>query len=793
MNRFLCCWLSALASVASAEEAVSYRLANRDGRLVIRSSDGASISWSCYGLSSAAKFEQWSDAQGGFVEAGVRLFQICVWPTPQSFWRNPFFSPDGKPVDPPTERVSLDDQALWLIERAPQARFIVRFGVHPPPEWQKAHPDEFHPLGRGKLSVNASLGSDLYIRSIDRLIRDVVAWCEKQPWRNRIIGYAVFPYGEGTTEVAIKGQLFDQSPVMQKAFRDFLRKKYGTDEALREAWKENETTLQTAKVPTLAEWLAKRDSLKLLHWPDPAKVQRERDYFLLQQECFHRYCTTMFQAMQEATAGRPVLKGYDLLKQQMQGWTHDAEFFGNWTRRTTSDYGSMLLASGSLGVGPLLDHPGLDMLQTPGIYYNRAMGYAWESEGLNDSLVLRGKLNFMEADMRTWVLLDGQGKPAGRRNIPDAGTFLTPQEMEAGFDRTLSWALSRNQMFYYMSVSYRNRWYHAPAVFTKIEQQRRNVETSLRLPWKETAHAICVIIDDESPLSEDFSSGYQHLAVFRQIQEGLALCGVPYRIHLLSDLSRDNFPDYKCYLFPNLFRIDDQVESLLRQKVLRDGHVAIFGPATGITDGQKLTSAPATRLLGVPMALVRKSCPRRVILHDTGHPISRKLPTLTYGDSHPYGPILVPKSQMLREEETTARQLGAAFYYYFFDRPGLFVNDFGKGAAGSGETGARGAGDYSVVFSPAVPLPPELLRECGRYAGCNIWSEENAVVHASQNFVGLHTVRSGKHTIHLPRETEVWDLNADRRLSDGTDRIEFSVKAPATRLFYLGELKRSSE
>ena len=28
---------------------------------------------------------------------------------------------------------------------------------------------------------------------------------------------------------------------------------------------------------------------------------------------------------------------------------------------------------------------------------------------------------------------------------------------------------------------------------------------------------------------------------------------MPYRIHLLSDLERENFPAYKCYLFPNLW------------------------------------------------------------------------------------------------------------------------------------------------------------------------------------------------------------------------------------------------
>jgi hypothetical protein len=782
------------ASVSAvSEEAVSYRLVPREGRLVIQSSMGEVVPWSCYGLPCAQTLEHWKQVQVGFIKAGVRLFQIGVWPTPQNYWASSFFSMDGKPVDPPAEYVTLDDQALWLIEQNPRSRFIVRFGNHPPPDWKAKHLEQFAPLGDGTHCVNPSLASRLYMQALDRLIRDVVAWCEKQPWRNRIVGYAVFPYGEGATETAIKGELFDSSPVMLEAFREFAREKYRTDEALRRAWGDGDVTLETVRVPTMAEWKAKRDRLGLLHWPDPVKVRRERDYFLFQKALFHRYCTTMFAAMQEATAGRPVLKTYDILKQPMQGWTLEPEFFGTWRRETSADYGHLLLATGSIGVGPLLDHPGMDMLQTPGIYYNRAVGYAWESEGLNDSLVLRGKLNFMEADMRTWVLANERGEPLPPKNIPDAGTFLTPEQMKAGFDRTLAWALSRNQMFYYMSVTNWNRWYHDPVILGKIEEQRRVVEASADWPWRETTDAICLVVDDESPLHEDFSSGYQHLAVFRQLQEGLALCGVPYRIHLLSDLGRDDFPDYKCYLFPNLFRVDDEVEVLLRRRVFRNGHVAIFGPATGITDGQTLTAEPATRLFGVPMELIEKSCPRRVILQDSGHPISRRLPTLTYCDSYTYGPILVPRNQALKPEETSAKPLGAAFLFYFMDRPGLFVNDFGRGAVGGRQPGARGPGDYSVVFSPAVPLPPELLRECCRYAGCNIWSEQNAVIHAAGGFVSLHTVRSGEQSVHLPEKAEVWDVSTGKRISRRTARIEVRTTAPATHFFYLGRLSNPAQ
>ncbi len=772
-----------------SEEAVSYKLTRRNGRVLIEASDGAVIPWSSYTLTDDSTVEQWAMKYPGFVKAGVHLYTLAVWRRKGTdFWDNPFWSPDGKPFDPGSWDNDLDATSQTLMDMDSQARFMVRFGAQPSTAWKAQHQSEYVGLDNlaaaqsKNLSVNPSLASDLYIQGLGQMVRDVVRWCEAKPWRNRIVGYSIFPFGEGTTEPAIEGLLFDHSLPMQQAFRDYIRHKYHTDDALRQAWADRSVTLDTVRVPTEDEWRARRSGL--MHWPDPAQTQRERDYFALQEKLFARYVRAIFDALAKATRARPVLKGADLLKQPMQGWTLTPEFFGTWGRNTASDYPHLLLATGSVNATPLLDHQGLDMLQTPGIYYNRAMGFAWEAEGLSDSLTLRGKVNFMEADMRTWVSRDAGGNPTPQDAPIYAGTFRDEAEMRAGFDRTLAWAISRNQMFYYMSVCGADWWYHAPTVFSHIARQRAAIEAMPQTPWRETRDAICLVIDEEAAQWEDFSSGFQHLAVFRQLQEGLALCGIPYRIHLLKDLERDDFPRYKTWLFPNLFRVDDDILALLRKRVLRDGNVAVFGPGTGITDGQSRSSDGATKLLGVPMELVPKTAPRRVLIGGD-HPLLERLPTMTYGDNYAFGPILAPSATRFDSARTTARSLGSLWSHFELDRPGLFINEFGHGAAGNGRAGARADGDYAVVFSPAIPLPPELLRECARYAGSNVWSESNGVVYASDTFVALHSIKTGRHAIHLPRRCRVLDFYSRQPLGTQTDAIEIEIKAPETRMFLL--------
>ncbi len=794
-----------LDSGRSDSSGISYRLAEKEGRRIILSSDGTVIPWAAYTNSAGRSVEDWAKLHEVFLEAGVSLYQLNLRPAhdPHNLWDNPFFSLDGKPLDGPRGPVSWSEQAAWLIEKNPDVRFIMRFGMATNPEWRSKHLDEFQTLPPGKgtmkddFSVLGSLASELYLDRMVQMTRDAIRWCESQPWRDRIVGYSIFPYGEGTLEVALFNGLFDNSRVMNDAFRKELREKYRTNAALQEAWREPEVTLETASVPTREEWLKKKSRLGILHWPDPELVRRERDYFELQKKLFHRFWTRIFDVMAEATAKRPCLKGYDILKQGLQGWLHDAQFDALWDPDTLDTYPHVLLASGSLGAAPLLDHKGLDMLQTPGMYYNRAMGYAWEAEGLSDSLTLRGKVNFTEADLRTWVRRGWGGLEwDDSRQVNDAGAFLTPGEMQAGFDRTHAWALTRNQMYYFTSVTGSNWWYHDPVIAKHIARLAHPPLQADGIPWAEIRDVLCMVIDDDAALFEDFSAGFQFLAVFRQIEEGLALSGIPYRIHLLSDLRRKDFPDYKCYLFPNLFRVDAEVEGLLREKILRNGNVAIFGPGTGLNDGEKLSAEPASRLLGVPMELIPKRTARRVILQNHGHPISKNLETTTFGDAYSYGPLLLPSAQRLDASPqkpsapgapvpAAVSPLGAGFYHYFLDRPGPFVSEFGKGARGRSPSDARGAGDYAVVFVPTAPIPSAFLRECARYAGCHVWSERNAVVYASEGLAALHVPGAGSWDLKLPAAARVSDL-FDKPVPRGiVNHIPIETSGPETRIFRL--------
>ncbi|MHB9134458.1 MAG: hypothetical protein ACYDBB_25580 [Armatimonadota bacterium] len=705
----------------------------------------------------------WLERNRYFRDSGVHNYSVqpVHWVN-GNFSDSRFWTGDGVyPIpDPNDEPFCLDKQAQALIDMDPDARFFMRFGDLVPKTWYDANPEHTQQNYSGEprmfFSSQISLASEKGLQDLCRYFRHLVTYCENQPWADRIFAYTYLPHGEGIPNLNVSGMVFDVCGAMQQAFRKYVREQYADETALQAAWGDPEITFDTVRVPIDPEW---REALTgVEHWIEGDQLRRFRDYFHLQRELFLHWYRTIIREVRTALTDREMIFGIDMCKQHQLGWQHNL-FFGGYG--PSADYLEMFNAGGSIDVGELLDEPGLDMLLTPGDYTARNVGYGWEPEGIADSLMIRGKAIFIENDSRTFCTT---GNEQGCM-----GAFRTIEEVRAGFLRNTAWLLTRGG-FDEWGLGGGGYFDHPLVQEHGIQPCTRLLDAAPNWPHRETEHAVAMIIDDTSPWYEDGTSGYQNLACFWQRVIGLAHCGIPYRIYLFSDLLKENMPDYRCYLFLNLFKMDEERMDLLRRKVFRDGRMAIFGPASGITDGDKLGAEWATRLLGVEMELVRKHAPRRVIVQGP-HPIAQALPASTiYGDSQPYGPILIPAENAV--ETAGAESLGWATTFWGINRPGLLVKDHGT---------------HKIAWSVAVPLPANLLRELARYGGCNVWCEEDDVILASDSIAAVHSVKAGSRTLHFPTPRTVWNLLTGEKLGDGLREITVHITPPQTSIFYFGE------
>lgn len=663
-------------------------------------------------------------------------------------------------------RISLNEMATRIIEGDPDAWIIVRFTPRAPYTWYEANPEQYFMSDDFTIDHERapSLASDVFTDEMLKVTEGVVRYVESRPWAERVIGYADFHVTEGTHSALHQGYLFDHNPLMLRKFRDFLRQKYGSEEKLREAYGDPSLSFATVTIPCDQLRGPVPDVSQLDYWQNAVDNRVLRDYFELQRDLWHDRFIRSNEAMKRAT-NRNVLLIHDCLKQTMQGWSNFGFFKYGQIREDFAwrlAYPETMSGSGHMNIAALFDTPGFSGLITPHDYQARGIGGVYETEGIVDSIILRGKYFMSEMDTRTF-LINGN-EIARARNL---------KELEAITWRNLATSFTRGFNSYWMEFG--GGWLRDDGIQKLIDHQADVINESIE--WEhETVPGIAMIIDDTCALETNGDGNFLNEAVMTEWKTGMSRCGVPRNIYLFEDLALDNFPKHRVYYFPNLFRVTEEKLAVLRENVFRDGVVVVWGPGSGISDGETIGVESAEELTGFSFEMVAVNSPRRFLVTNAGHPLTAGLPVDTIvGSPLSYGPLLFPTNGTVLADSWSK---GGHRYN------GMAAKEYGSGAAGSPDAiASRGVGDYTSIFVTAVPLPANLWRNIARYAGAHVYTETNDVLLADKSVVALHSAYSGTRTIELPTSSRVFDVITGELFSEKTDRITFDLDAPETRIF----------
>ena len=161
----------------------------------------------------------------------------------------------------------------------------------PPNWWMAAHPTEWvHYAKTAKLDnpdearnvKRASLASDAWLSDTCAFWRALIRHVERQPWGKRVIGwhpgygiYSEWHYFGSWTD-----QMPDTGSAMTRRFRAWLREKYRTEPALRQAWARDDATFAATEVPGVEP----RENGGLLSFRDPRLERWVMDYYECQQQ-----------------------------------------------------------------------------------------------------------------------------------------------------------------------------------------------------------------------------------------------------------------------------------------------------------------------------------------------------------------------------------------------------------------------------------------------------------------------------------------------------------------------------
>lgn len=256
----------------------------------------------------------------------------------------------------------------------PKAAFLMQVDLNPPTSWLEAHPEDAV-LAHGERQPFPTAASTIWLDDARSALQRLIQSLENSPLMPRVRGYIPAALADGRWYHRAG---FDVSPANLAGFRNWLRRAYADDAALKASWANDAVTLDTAPIP-----------------PEPGDDLHQVFFALPQMRIladFRRYTSESVANVIAALAAQI---------------------------KTNSATGTIVLApygfsyeildndAGHFALGALLDSD-LDGFISPFSYTDRGLGGAGGMMGPVHSARYHGKQWFMIDDTRTGI----EGNPA---------------------------------------------------------------------------------------------------------------------------------------------------------------------------------------------------------------------------------------------------------------------------------------------------------------------------------------------------------------------------------------------
>jgi len=477
----------------------------------------------------------------------------------------------------------LDDAVKRFLTVNPDAHFMLWFKGNVTAQWAKENPDEL--VGFAKKSNSKSwhdyggnpdvpsLASEKFLDQLADELKEIAGFVDSKPWGRRVIG-TVIGYGGSGDGTPFGGLCMpDNGKRMTEAFRIHLRKKYGSDEALRRAWQMPDVTIDNAEVPGQTDrW----GSGSYLRNPAIGKDQRVIDYY----ECYH-----------------------DKFADWMIGWNKRAkEAFPG--RISGGYYGYMILAytpeSSTANFEKVLQSPYVDFLRATTLGYNLTDGLHRQ---LHSVFHRYGKFASIEGDLRTHAQRDtviGRGE--------ERWLCRTPEETRASTNKFIANSLIYGCAYHTVDFgSNRANWFFdCPET---LEPIKRGNELWQEFWNKKLAPAsdIAVIVDYKQILKQGhpdyLSNRFIEYGFLGNTMQLLHFSGFSCTWMAPEDFLASTHP-YKTAVFLNTFEFSPEMRQKIKDKLKKDGISAIWYYAPGIITPEGFSAGSMSELTGIKLDYV---------------------------------------------------------------------------------------------------------------------------------------------------------------------------------------------
>jgi hypothetical protein len=697
-----------------------------------------------------------------FRQAGISIFNIYLrfdWTAPETY-----------------DFAKIDEKMDGYLKIDPKSLFLPRILLTPESWWCKSFPNEItmrddgSPAGMFGQACHPSFASEKY-RELSH--KAMIAFLDhvEGKYGDNIVGYQVGngfggewltfnsfwetrPGGEPPTKFGVE----DYSPAAQAAFRAWLKKKYGTEDALRRAWHDPKVTFENATPPNEVERYSSNHGIFF----DPAVSTRVPDYFTFFNEMVADVLIENARWVKEITGRKKIVGAfYGYL------WCN----FPNLSA----------VHSGHLAFAKVLGSPDVDFIASCYTYDNKQIGGPNNSQSLPDEAALHGKLYFNEVDTETYLF---------QRQWRWGDSLHNPQNFEETkglLVRDYAYALTKGFGMWWTDLH--GGTYHDDKIIQLFHKLKEIDEKTLDSD-KRSDPDIAVIVDEASFTYTGDGEPLWNALMTAQKQWEFAFIGAPWDCYLLSDIGNPKLREYKLYVFLNTFRVTPQQRAAIHARLKKNGATAVWVYAPGYI-GDKLSVADMQALTGIRLAENTIPGELHVDITSYDHPYTKSLARgSAYGTDVNVANIIRwydhqvylkdPRDASLRRDLPGFR-ISPRFYG---DDPG--AQTLGK-LAGVDKPGlvVKKQVGWTSIYSSAPILPAALLRNIARAAGCHIYSDADDNVYASRGFLGIYAPGGGSRILRLTRRSRVLDLLEDKVLADDVTEMPLKLAPNQTVLLKL--------
>ena len=673
----------------------------------------------CHSIFSARlDFDTLTQHAEQFHSAGLHLYHAYLLPS----WPQP---------DTPCY-TNVDALALQLLQGDPEARFVLKIELRDgqPPWYLPMHPEDAVVFDNGGRGSRISLASRRWKQLVGEYLRGLIEHVAASPYADRIIGY--FP-GEGNEgqwmhywggdDPKVSGTMSDYSQPMQEYFRNWLARKYITDEALQAAWNDSDVTLATATIPTNLERTDGEGAFRVL-----PRDQRSADFGWALSDVNSEGLEYYAKIIKEASGSKALV----------------GALYGHLL-----DLGGCFLGEqvGYARQRILVESPHLDYFLGPISYaqFFRDLGgtgsYDMPSPA---SLALHNKIWINENDLRTHLQF-----PADY-----AYSVRTPAQTAQLLAREFARALCLRSGYYLYALARDVNWFDDPETMDTIRQLRKLGDQTI-VGDRSSTSEIAVFFDDETQcrLTQTPALGSCPTVNIKAIfqREALFRIGAPVDEYLQFDIANPNLPAYRFYVLLNPYHLTEVEVAAVKSLTQNPDVRILFAFPPGIATDHGLDTTVAEALTG--MTFTFKDATRKNRFHTTRDFGSLPKGTTFGGGEFNFGPIALPKG---------------------YDELLAIFDDGAPAVVRKG----------NVYVAALAELPVELLREIAREAGVFLYSEDNLAVVSCQDFAAFHSP-SIKQTcvFRAPPGKRLLQIWPATEAVTPVEEIHWQNTAPETRIY----------